>query len=481
MGLYDQFPYTNFHELNLDWILNNMKAVMEKVGRISGDIDNSVKEYIDKLIDSGEFTDLIKGFFVDTTDNAVVHGADNTGVKDCTAIINNLLSTRGSCYLPNGIYMVSDSVVIPSYARLYGESTGGVIIRAMRNGPSAVIKSSLYDELKNTNTIRGDTSFSISNLTIDGNGKGVDGLGIYGYKYLVEHVDITKCRDGFVSQWGSSPGFAENGNVMHAVIRDITIAHCSAHIGQFMGPHDSYIDNLVGHNSKYGLYLVNSASGSNTISGTNLTNSHMFGIETVGIYVSGYCILQNVESESNFEGGIFVEHECKMYDCVFFNNNGDGLTIGTGCNQVICSNVTCYQNKGKDIVLGKNIKNCTINGRIFSNDGNKISVPETLINKDADPLNNRIHISMNDPYGGIDYAPMALTDITQRMGDTQYVNVTGRQIFVRFSGGAGARVVYTGASVPVNEGEWCFLPQGARITYTSKPAYMSAFFVPMTM
>lgn len=481
MGLYDQFPYTNFHELNLDWILNNMKEVMEKVGRISGDIDNSVKKYIDKLIDSGEFTNLIKRFFVDTTDNAVVHGADNTGVKDCTAIINNLLSTQGSCYLPNGIYMVSDSIIIPSYARLYGESTGGVIIRAMRNGPSAVIKSSLYDELKNTNTIRGDTSFSISNLTIDGNNRGVDGLGIYGYKYLIEHVDITKCRDGFFSQWGSSAGFAENGNVMHAVIRDVTIAHCTSHVGQFMGPHDSYIDNLVAHNCKYGLYLVNSASGSNTIDGTNLTNSHIFSIDQTGLYISGYCILQNVVSESNLDKGAFIEHECKMYDCVFFNNNGDGLVLGTGSTNLICSNVSCYSNKGKDIVLSKDLHDCTINGRIFSNDSSKISVPATLIDKDADALNNRIHISMNDPYGGVDYAPIALTDITARLGETLYVNVTGRQIFIRFSGGTGVKVIYTGASVPVNEGEWCFLPQGARVTYTTKPSFMTAFFVPMTM
>lgn len=481
MGLYDQFPYTNFHELNLDWILNNMKEVMEKVARISGDIDNSVKEYIDKLIDSGEFTNLIKRFFVDTTDNAVVHGADNTGVKDCTAIINNLLSTQGSCYLPNGIYMVSDSIIIPSYARLYGESTGGVIIRAMRNGSSAVIKSSLYDELKNTNTIRGDTSFSISNLTIDGNNRGVDGLGIYGYKYLIEHVDITNCRDGFFSQWGSSAGFAENGNVMHAVIRDVTIAHCTSHVGQFMGPHDSYIDNLVAHNSKYGLYLVNSVSGSNTIDGTNLTNSHIFSIDQTGLYISGYCILQNVVSESNLDKGAFIEHECKMYDCVFFNNNGDGLVFGTGSTNLICSNVSCYSNKGKDIVLSKDLHDCTINGRIFSNDSSKISVPARLIDKDADALNNRIHISMNDPYGGVDYAPIALTDITARLGETQYVNVTGRQIFIRFSGGTGVKVIYTGASVPVNEGEWCFLPQGARVTYTTKPSFMTAFFVPMTM
>lgn len=39
MGLYEQFPYTNLHELNLDWIINEIK----KLGEAIGDTDFAIK------------------------------------------------------------------------------------------------------------------------------------------------------------------------------------------------------------------------------------------------------------------------------------------------------------------------------------------------------------------------------------------------------------------------------------------------------
>lgn len=40
MGLYDQFPYTNFHELNVDWLLKQMKEAKAKVDDIQAAIDD---------------------------------------------------------------------------------------------------------------------------------------------------------------------------------------------------------------------------------------------------------------------------------------------------------------------------------------------------------------------------------------------------------------------------------------------------------
>ena len=39
MAFFDKFPYTNFHELNLDWILSKMKELQENI-----DVINSWKE-----------------------------------------------------------------------------------------------------------------------------------------------------------------------------------------------------------------------------------------------------------------------------------------------------------------------------------------------------------------------------------------------------------------------------------------------------
>ena len=50
MGLFENFPYTNFHELNLDWIIKTMKALDEKVDSIEDRIYNKSKAYTDEQI-----------------------------------------------------------------------------------------------------------------------------------------------------------------------------------------------------------------------------------------------------------------------------------------------------------------------------------------------------------------------------------------------------------------------------------------------
>lgn len=60
MGLFEQFPYANFHELNLDWILKKIKELDEKVGSIEDRILKEAKKYTDEQfgILSNEFNQL---------------------------------------------------------------------------------------------------------------------------------------------------------------------------------------------------------------------------------------------------------------------------------------------------------------------------------------------------------------------------------------------------------------------------------------
>lgn len=50
MGLFEQFPYANFHELNLDWILKKIKELDEKVDSIEDRILAEAKHYTDEQI-----------------------------------------------------------------------------------------------------------------------------------------------------------------------------------------------------------------------------------------------------------------------------------------------------------------------------------------------------------------------------------------------------------------------------------------------
>lgn len=47
---FEQFPYTNFHDLNLDWILQEVKTLSEKVDQITADILGQANAYTDEQI-----------------------------------------------------------------------------------------------------------------------------------------------------------------------------------------------------------------------------------------------------------------------------------------------------------------------------------------------------------------------------------------------------------------------------------------------
>lgn len=50
MGLFEQFPYSNFHEMNLDWILAKIKELDEKVNNIEDRIIKEANAYTDQQI-----------------------------------------------------------------------------------------------------------------------------------------------------------------------------------------------------------------------------------------------------------------------------------------------------------------------------------------------------------------------------------------------------------------------------------------------
>lgn len=60
MGLFEQFPYTNFHELNLDWLCKHIKELEEQIHDLTNkNIDEAINQRIDEMIDNGEFSSIL--------------------------------------------------------------------------------------------------------------------------------------------------------------------------------------------------------------------------------------------------------------------------------------------------------------------------------------------------------------------------------------------------------------------------------------
>ena len=61
----NQFPYTNFHELNLDWLLRNMKENNIKMEELENIWKGNITDYIKEVIN-----DTIKDILLQATYNS---------------------------------------------------------------------------------------------------------------------------------------------------------------------------------------------------------------------------------------------------------------------------------------------------------------------------------------------------------------------------------------------------------------------------
>lgn len=132
MGLFSHFPYTNFHELNLDWLLGKVKKIAddeeaqnEAIAKIPDyvrkEIANNAENIITPIVtdfirDSGEqiIIDQVRELGTPVYDVKVDFGAKGDGVTDDTNAIQSAIDTamtdntgKGIVFLPAGRYKVT--------------------------------------------------------------------------------------------------------------------------------------------------------------------------------------------------------------------------------------------------------------------------------------------------------------------------------------------------------------------------------------
>ena len=161
MSIFTQFPYTNYHELNLDWLIRQMKQLQSQVSTMAVDhrtFDNMAALIADSTVGPGSVV-YIDGYYtandggdgfwhIDETDgglgvqldsglyanpiicwcyNLKQLGAHADGLSNDLDIIQGLLSKIHNGIVPNrpvfapaGRYAVNECIVIPSDIWLFG-------------------------------------------------------------------------------------------------------------------------------------------------------------------------------------------------------------------------------------------------------------------------------------------------------------------------------------------------------------------------
>lgn len=124
MGIYRQFPYTNFHDLNLDWFLSHFNEIMSEWETFKNEINNKVDELID-------FKEWFEQWTSAEIDNAVwewltehpeaitmnwfvtpqMYGAVGNGTHDDTNAFIMAFNSGKQVIVPNGNYRLSETLV----------------------------------------------------------------------------------------------------------------------------------------------------------------------------------------------------------------------------------------------------------------------------------------------------------------------------------------------------------------------------------
>ena len=166
MALYEWLPYTNFHEINLDWMIRKIKAIEDQLGDLDPEaIQKAVNEYLEAHPELFPF--VIPQMF----------GAVADGEADDTAAIQRAVDAGIDVYFPTDhgeIYKISAPIQINrgKARKLYGAATA-------RGTASAGVIKRVYDSAQ-------DNSQSAAMFRL---GPGVEGIHFANLRFILGDGD----------------------------------------------------------------------------------------------------------------------------------------------------------------------------------------------------------------------------------------------------------------------------------------------------
>lgn len=70
MAIFDNFPYTNVHEMNYDWIIKTVKELGVDVEKLADVVNNKIDEYVKEYI-ADNLTQFLLGAMYIREDTAI--------------------------------------------------------------------------------------------------------------------------------------------------------------------------------------------------------------------------------------------------------------------------------------------------------------------------------------------------------------------------------------------------------------------------
>lgn len=171
MGIFRQFPYTNFHDLNLDWLIGRIKELWQGVEDIDEKVDNfiadtepTIRDEVDKWLDEHpeatttvqdhslteiKFADELAYKTIKDYVTPQMFGAVGDGITDDTQAFKDAIASGKKVLVPAGDYMltetiISDDSIIFSDAGSYPQNKVVISKEILSSGVSPAYQDGVY-------------------------------------------------------------------------------------------------------------------------------------------------------------------------------------------------------------------------------------------------------------------------------------------------------------------------------------------------
>jgi len=214
------YPYTDFHELNLDWFLNKFNSLLTEWDKMTDQWGGDLKEALERILHDW----IESGYLPSFLNNLVIvndYGATGDGETDDTEAINRCLSENpnATIFFKKGVYCISDT--LHSYGE-YGAQClffGSAQIKWTGAVNSTSVMLHVHNQLESISD--NESRPIIYGGTFNANNKA--GMCIKADKFH-QIIDSTKCIN-FIDTAIHLDGYNQGAVSQQAIINNVMILH----------------------------------------------------------------------------------------------------------------------------------------------------------------------------------------------------------------------------------------------------------------